>query len=139
MPGTNKALGGGGFHHLAMKVHDFDASVRFYTEALGFAEKVSWGEGDGRAVMLDTGDGNYLEIFAGGTNEPKPEGAILHFALRTTDTDAAIERVRAAGAEVTVEPKDVNIQSRPHNTPVRLAFCKGPDGEIIEFFQNDTT
>ena len=138
MPGTNEALGGG-FHHIAMKAHDFDASVKFYTEALGFTEKISWGEGDGRAVMLDTGDGNYLEIFAGGTDEPKPEGAVLHFALRTTDTDAAVEHVRAAGAEVTVEPKDVDIPSRPHNTPVRLAFCKGPDGEIIEFFQNEVT
>lgn len=139
MSGTNAVLGGGGFHHIAMRAHDFDASVKFYTEALGFKEKIAWGEGDGRAVMLDTGDGNYLEIFAGGTADPKPEGAILHFALRTADTDAAIERARAAGAEVTVEPKDVDIQSRPRSTPVRLAFCKGPDGEIIEFFQNDTT
>ena len=139
MPGTNDLLGGGGFHHIAMRVHDFDASVRFYTDALGFREKISWGEDDGRAIMLDTGDGNYVELFAGGTPDPKPEGAVLHFAFRTTDTDAAIERVRSAGAEVTVEPKDVDIPSRPHNTPVRIAFCKGPDGEIIEFFQNDRT
>ena len=139
MSGTNSVLGGGGFHHIAMRVHDFDASVKFYTEALGFREKISWGEGDGRAIMLDTGDGNYLEIFAGGTADPKPEGAVLHFALRTKDTDAVVEHVRATGAEITVEPKDVDIQSRPQNTPVRLAFCKGPDGEIIEFFQNDRT
>ena len=139
MSGTNSVLGGGGFHHIAMRVRDFDASVKFYTEALGFKEKISWGEGDGRAIMLDTGDGNYLEIFAGGTPDSKPEGAVIHFALRTTDTDAVVEHVRAAGAEITVEPKDVDIQSRPQNTPVRLAFCKGPDGEIIEFFQNDRT
>ena len=85
-----------------------------------------------------TGDGNYLEIFAGG-GEPKPEGAVLHFALRTTDCDTAIERAREAGAEVTVEPKDVDIPSTPEPTPVRIAFCKGPDGEVIEFFQNATT
>jgi glyoxylase I family protein len=139
MSGTNSVLGGGGFHHIAMRVHDFDASVKFYTEALGFKEKISWGEGDGRAIMLDTGDGNYLEIFAGGAADPRPEGAVIHFALRTNDTDAVVEHVRAAGAEITVEPKDVDIQSRPQNTPVRLAFCKGPDGEIIEFFQNDRT
>ena len=119
MAGKNDALGGGGFHHLAIRVQDFDATVKFYTEALGFTEKVAWGEGDKRAVMLDTGDGNYLEVFAGGSDAPKPEGAILHFALRTSDTDAAIERVRAAGAEVTVEPKNVDIPSRPEPTPVR--------------------
>jgi glyoxylase I family protein len=79
-----------------------------------------------------------MEIFSGGDG-PKPEGSILHFALRTSDCDAALERARAAGAEVTVEPKDVTIDSRPSPTPIRIAFCKGPDGEIIEFFQNEKT
>ncbi|HEV2125394.1 MAG TPA: VOC family protein [Chloroflexota bacterium] len=137
--GTNDTLSGGGFHHVAVRVHDFDAAVRFYTEVLGFREKITWGEGDGRAVMLDTGDGNYLEVFAGGPVEPKPDGPIFHFALRTTNVDAVIERVRAAGAKVTVEPKDVVIPSSPQPTPVRLAFCQGPAGEQIEFFQNTTT
>jgi len=130
---------GKGFHHVAIRARDFDASVKFYTEGLGFKEKIAWGEGDRRAVMLDGGNGNYIEIFAGGTDVPKPEGTYLHLALRTADCDAAIARARAAGAEVTVEPKDVVIQSRPAPTPVRLAFCKGPDGELIEFFQNETT
>jgi glyoxylase I family protein len=139
MPGKNRTIGGGGFHHVAIRAHDFDASVHFYTEALGFVEKIRWGEGPKRAIMLDAGDGNYLEIFANAAPGPKPEGAILHFALRTTNTDAAIERARAAGAEVTVEPKDVHLQCTPGPTSIRLAFCKGPDGEIIEFFQNDAT
>jgi glyoxylase I family protein len=139
MAGRNKTIGGGGFHHVAIRVRDFDATVRFYTEALGFTEKISWGEGDRRAIMLDTGDGNYMEIFAGAKDQPKSEGAILHFALRTDDCDAALERARAAGAEVTMEPKEILIPSTPHPTPIRIAFCKGPDGEMTEFFQNDLT
>ena len=139
MSGNNEAIGGGGFHHLAMRVADFDAAVEFYTEGLGFTEKVTWGEGDGRAIMLDTGDGNYLELFAGGSSEPGPEGGVLHFALRTRDCDTAIERARAAGAEVTVEPKDVDIPTKPDPLPVRIAFCKAPDGAVIEFFQNELT
>lgn len=138
MPNQSSTPVVSGFHHVAIKARDFDASVRFYTEALGFREKIRWGEGDKRAVMLDAGDGNYLEVFAGG-KAPLPEGVILHFALRTHDPDAAIERARSAGARVTVEPKDVNIQSTPFPVPVRLAFCKGPDGEIIEFFKNELT
>lgn len=138
MKGTNKTIGGGGFHHIAMRVHDLDASLRFYRDALGFCERICWGEGAKRAVMLDTGDGNYLELFAGGSSQPKPEGAVLHFALRTDNCDAALERARAAGAIITMEPKDVEIPSTPP-TPVRIAFCKGPDGEVIEFFQNDRT
>jgi len=136
---TNAVLGGGGFHHVAIRARDFEASVRFYTQALGFKEKINWGEGDSRAIMLDTGDGNYLEIFAGGTNEPKPEGAILHFAIRTTNCDTATQRAIEAGATVTMQPKDINIQSRPGPTPVRISFVKGPDGEVIEFLQNEST
>lgn len=139
MAGHNAAIGGGGFHHIAMRVKDFDASVRFYTEGLGFRKGISWGEGDKRAIMLDTGDGNYVELFAGGTDAPKSEGAILHFALRTADCDAATARARGAGATITMEPKDVGIPSVPAPTAVRIAFCKGPDGEIIEFFQNEST
>jgi len=129
--GNNRVIGGGGFHHVAIRVHDFDASVKFYTEVLGFTERVRWGEGNGRGILLDTGDGNYLEIFAGGAPGTKPEGAFLHLALRTDNVDKAIEVARAAGMEVTVEPKDVSLGT----VPARIAFFKGPDGEIIELFQ----
>lgn len=135
MTGHNSKIGGGGFHHVAMRVKDFDASLKFYVEGLGFAVAHTWGEGDKRAAMLDTGDDNCLEVFAGGTDEPKPEGAVLHMAFRTTDCDRAIAAARAAGATVTVEPRDVDIPSKPP-LPVRIGFCKGPDGEILEFFQN---
>ena len=136
---TNETLGGGGFHHVAIRAHDFDASVRFYGDVLGFKEKIRWGEGDKLAIMMDAGDGNYIEIFAGGSAGPKPEGAIIHFALRTTDCDAALERARAAGVEVTKEPTSLDIPSRPQPTPVRIAFFKGPDGEVVELFQNEVT
>jgi catechol 2,3-dioxygenase-like lactoylglutathione lyase family enzyme len=135
MKGKNDILGGGGFHHIALKVKDFEYSVGFYTEVLGFRSTISWGDGDNRAVMLDSGDGSCLEIFAGGSVEKKPEGAILHIALRTADCRVVLEKVREAGMEITVEPKDVNIPSSPP-TPVTIAFFKGPDGEIIELFEN---
>lgn len=124
-----------GFHHIAIRARDLDASVAFYTKGLGFAQTHAWGEGDKRAVMLHAGNGNYLEIFAGGTDEPKPEGAYLHLAFAVDDCDAMFQRALAAGAEVHVEPKAMTIPSAPTPLPVRLAFCKGPDGELIEFFQ----
>ncbi|MFA6133923.1 MAG: VOC family protein [Phycisphaerae bacterium] len=134
MTGTNQILGGGGFHHLAMKVKDFDRSVEFYTVVLGFKPTVSWGEGDKRAVMLDAGDGGCVELFAGGPEGPRPDGVIMHMALRTADVDAVTERARVAGATVTVEPRDVDVDSKPAPMAIRLAFFKGPDGEIIELF-----
>ena len=123
------------FHHIAMRAKDFDATVKFYTEGLGLTAGSAWGEGDGRAIMLHVGDGNYLEVFAGGANEEKPEGSFLHLAFATDDCDAAFQRAIAAGATVRMEPKSLTIPSTPVPLPVRIAFCKGLDGEVIEFFQ----
>ena len=135
MTGRNEAIGGGGFHHVAISVPDFEESVRFYTEALGFTEAVRWGGPGSEAILLDTGDGNYFELFAGGQKGAPSSGPILHVALRSDNVDGAIERARAAGAEVTMEPKDVDIPSDPV-LPVRIAFCRAPGGEIIEFFHH---
>jgi glyoxylase I family protein len=123
-----------GFHHVALRVRDFDASYAFYTQGLGFAPAHRWGGEGKRAVMLDTGDGSFLEIFEGGDAAHEPAGAVLHFALRTQDCDGVTERARSAGARVTVEPKDVDIPADPV-LPVRIAFFEGPDKEVIELFQ----
>ena len=79
-----------GFHHVAIKVKDFDATVRFYKDGLGLKERLAWGEGDGRAIMLDAGNDNCVEVFAGGKSAAV-EGNIVHFALRTGDCDAALK------------------------------------------------
>ena len=75
--GANATIHGGGFHHIALRVYDFDATLKFYIDGLGFKRTYGWGtdgrangEPDSRAAMLDTGDGNYLEVFAGGARKP---------------------------------------------------------------------
>ena len=124
-----------GFHHAALRAARFDASVRFYTRGLGLKQVLAWGEGEGKAVMLDAGNGNCIEVFAGGSKGKQPEGALLHLAFRTSNCDRALEAARAAGAVVTAEPKTVTIPSTPPAV-VRIAFCTGPDGEVLEFFQS---
>ena len=131
----------GGFHHVALKTRAWDASLAFYTEVLGFTEKIAWGEPDRRAIMLSVGGGGYLEIFEDIAYTPIANGALLHIALRTSDTDAAIARVREAGCKVTMEPKNVDIQTTNDAgvVPVRIAFFQGPNGEVWEFFENELT
>jgi glyoxylase I family protein len=128
-----------GFHHAALKARDFDASVKFYREGLGMTPTIAWGRGDGRAVMLDAGNGNHMEVFAGAARpERRPgeaEPLLLHLAFRTASCDASFARALSAGATVAAEPKTVTIPSDPPTT-VRIAFCTGPDGETIEFFQD---
>ena len=123
-----------GIHHVALKCDgtaEFEKTLHFYQDVLGLEPVRSWGEGENVGAMLSTGDG-LLEIFASG--KKLPQGAIRHFALRTERVDDCVAAVRAAGYPITVEPKDIAIASNPP-FPARIAFCTGPVGEEIEFFQ----
>lgn len=129
-----------GFHHIALNARDFDRTVAFYTQGLGFRKKISWGEEGHRSIMLDMGDGGCVEIFEGAADMVhgdvgKAAGNWLHLAIRTDDTRAMFERALAAGAAVSSEPAELVIASEPQPTPVTIAFVFGPDGELIEFFQ----
>ena len=143
---TNDKLMGGGFQHVAVRTQDFEGSGSFYKDLLGCEPTIAWGEAPKRAIMLDTGDGNYIEIFERVDQAPPPrdtEHAILHFAFRTDNVDTVMERVRGAGVEVTMEPTDLEVENttdvRPALVPVRIAFFKGPSGEVIELFANELT
>ena len=82
--------------------------------------------------MFDTGDG-IIEIFDKG-DAALPQGVIRHFAFLVDSADACTETVRKAGYKVTVEPDDRVVSSDPPY-PIRVAFCEGPLGEEIEFFE----
>lgn len=124
-----------GLHHVSIRVKDFDATVDFYTHGFGFKSVVSWTMNDGaRAIMLDTGNGTFLEVFSGGPEVPQPAGLFAHIALASEDCQADFQRAVEAGAGVDRAPMEVTIPSDPP-TKVRIAFVKGLDGELIEFFQ----
>ena len=137
----NPILGNGGFHHVCIKTRDWDRTIEFYRDVLGCSEKIAWRALPQRAMMLDTGDGNYMEIFEDLAYQPTANGSVVHFALRTTRLDDVAARVRAAGAKITMEPKDVTIATTngAGAVPIRIFFCEGPSGEVIEFFQNVAT
>ena len=104
----------------------------FYQGVLGMPVIRSWGEPELAGFMFDTGAG-LVEVFTDAEGQ-LPQGSIRHFALKTDDVDGCVKAVREAGYPITVEPKDIVIPSQPE-FPVRVAFCNGPVGEEIEFFQ----
>lgn len=124
-----------GIHHVALTPTpaNYDKTVHFYTAVLGMEPVRSWGEGDHRAVMVSTGDNSVMEIMSTGKSDVLPEGPYPHVAFETDAVDELVELVRKEGYEITTEPKDVDIPAEPVYA-VRVAFCKGPAGEIIEFF-----
>ena len=120
-----------GIHHISMKCGteaEFREAKRFYLDVLGLQAKREWPEG----VMIDAGN-CLLEIFSNGAGI-RSKGAIRHIAFGTDDVDGMIRKVKEAGCEVFIEPNDIVIRSEPE-LPARMAFCYGPLGEEIEFFQ----
>lgn len=120
-----------GIHHVSMKTRnesEHEKTVEFYRDILGLKAAREWEFG----IMFDTGSG-LIEIFKNGTEEPVT-GIIRHFAFAVEDVDACVKAVTEAGYEVFIGPKDICIPSNPE-FPARMAFCFGPLGEQIEFFQ----
>jgi glyoxylase I family protein len=138
-----------GFHHVAIRAIDFDETIRFYTEGLGFGVhyRFSVPERIDRAAFLDAGDGRFVEVFGQGStvqsegrrrqpHEERTEGAMLHFCLRVVDVDASYERALAAGAQSRIAPRTGRLGEDPV-VEVRIAFVTGPNGEVIELLQSE--
>ena len=132
----NVVIHGCGAHHIAIQTRDWDASLTFYRDVLGMEVIAEFGSPERKIVLLDMGDGSHMELFQPTASSPaagavSPNDPVTHFALATTDARAAIEHVRQAGAEVTLEPRDVSLGA----INATIAFFKGPSGEVIEFFE----
>lgn len=119
-----------GIHHVSMKcsnTEEYNKTIDFYQNVLGIPVVRTWNAG----MMFDTGNG-IIEIFNNG-EESLEQGVIRHFAFATDDVDACVAAIKEAGYEVFIEPKSIKIASTPP-FPARIAFCRGPLGEEIEFF-----
>ena len=126
-----------GVHHIAIKCagrEHFERTMHFYHTLLGMPVVREWSSAEGLpCAMVDIGGGSKMEIFA---NAPDvlPQGTLRHLAFAVNSVDECVATVRTAGYEITIEPTDICIQSNPPY-PARIAFCIGPVGEEIEFFE----
>lgn len=119
-----------GIHHVSMKCcnqEEYKKEIDFYQNVLELPILRTWPTG----IMLSAGN-SIIEIFNDGDAQLE-KGVIRHFAFAVNDVDGIVKRVQDAGYEVFIAPKDIVIASTPE-FPARIAFCKGPLGEEIEFF-----
>lgn len=84
--------------------------------------------------MLDLGDGGCIEIFAGGEKRERVKQHWLHLAIASDNVDLAYETALNAGATPHTPPKTVAPEGAVPSIEMRIAFVLGPDGELIEFF-----
>lgn len=134
----NKVVKNCGFHHIALSASDFEKSLKFYTEGLGFEVYRSWVAGSGKKIaLLDMGNGNCIELFSDGEKAEypaEPAGSYFHLALKTDDAKDAYEKAIAYGAPSHKAPDTYALPAQPPINAI-IAFVKGPDGELVEFFQ----
>lgn len=134
---ANSIIEGCGVHHIALCSSDFEKSLKFYTEGLGFKIFKQWSNPEKQIALLDIGDGSYVELFSNakpGCSDCTDAGNYIHFAFRVKDSKAAFERALEYGATPWIQPKYVELGAEDP-LHVWLSFVKGPDGEQLEFFQ----
>ena len=132
---ANEIIKGMGFHHIAVKAKNYEESMKFYTEGLGMKFMTQWGEGDERIAMLDRGNGDIVELFAGGNDKESIDPKYIHFAMKVDDVDAAYEAALKAGAKPKTAPLVAPLDSAPIKLTLNCAFVYGPAGEELEFFK----
>jgi catechol 2,3-dioxygenase-like lactoylglutathione lyase family enzyme len=113
-------------NHVSISAHDFNKTVDFYQNVMGFKTAFSNTAPDGRPGLtyLQISRDTFVEVQPPAQN--RPDG-FMHFGIEVEDMDAVVARLRAKGAEVT----------DPNNRPggVRLANITAPDGVRIELLE----
>lgn len=141
-------IGLSGLHHIAIRAENFDQTVRFYTEVLGYTIGHTWSLPEfnlKQAAMLKSPDGlSYIEIYdreadipAQGRKKQEQEEfvqtALLHICLTVKDSKIAYEIAIAGGATPCHAPMVLHL-GHPAIT-VHNSLVYSPNGEVIEFLE----
>jgi catechol 2,3-dioxygenase-like lactoylglutathione lyase family enzyme len=134
-----------GVHHTGLTVSDLERSIDFY-RLLGYevtvrieeeGEEVERGTGVAGAklsvAMLERSGGR-LELIqyvaAGGAPSPSPNNGVgaAHVCVQVDDIDAAVAELQGEGVEFLSEPIY-------HESGIRWAYCRDPDGITAELLE----
>jgi catechol 2,3-dioxygenase-like lactoylglutathione lyase family enzyme len=103
--------------HVALIVEDYDEAIRFYVGALGFelieASPAETTDGRPKRWVVERPPGAATGLLLARADGERQAGAVgdqfagrVGLFLRVDDFDAALDRLRAAGAELHGEPRD---------------------------------
>ncbi|UNC14080.1 lactoylglutathione lyase [Acidiphilium multivorum] len=121
--------------HTMIRVRNLDESVKFYTELLGMKELRRNDVPDGKYTLAFVGYGDeashtVLELtYNYGVDSYDQGTAFGHLALGVPDIYGAVEKLRAAGVQITREPGPVKFGKTV------IAFIEDPNGYKIELIE----
>ncbi len=114
-------------NHVGLVVEDYPAALDFYTRTMGFREAYTVRRPDGSPVLtyLQLNRETFVELIPAA---PGQATGITHFGVEVDDIDAAVARMRQAGATV----------GDPGLTPAQARFSRmtdldGVQIEVMEF------
>ena len=111
--------------HACIHSEDLAATEEFYCEALGLERFFDFEkEGHLFGFYLKAGNGTFIEVFQG---QRSAVGNINHLCFEVEDIDAAMERLKAHGVDVTDKKKGADQSWQ--------AWLEDPSGVRIELHQ----
>lgn len=122
-----------GVEHIGIKVNDIEKSIEFYTQVLGFSCSGRDVTNGIKLAFIQCGNTAIELIQPPEGAGDMGEGQVAHVALTVSDIDAAVAALRSKGVAFQSEEPEIHHDIMQGS---RLIFFNGPDGEILELFQN---
>jgi glyoxylase I family protein len=116
------------YSHVNILVTDLDAAHEFYIDKLGFSVLPRPDFGGFRGAWYQIGD---LQLHLSVVEEmPDLKGGFPHIAFHIPADrfDATIDELKSDGVPFVID----TMAREDFGVPVRAAFCKDPDGNVVE-------
>ncbi|RNB91357.1 VOC family protein [Brevibacillus fluminis] len=138
-----------GLAHVAIQAKDYQATIAFYTQVLGFTVGHHWSlpsfQIKDASMLVSLDKRTCIEVFDDQALIPAQgkkalserevaHGALLHFAFYVDDVDGMYQKSLAHGARACVEPNQLSLGEPP--LVVSNALVYSPNGEVIEFLED---
>ncbi|PZR05597.1 MAG: VOC family protein [Flavobacterium psychrophilum] len=124
--------------HIGIRVPDYEAAIKWWTEKMDFRIVHEWPYGDEKLAYLAPANDNsfWVEVLAEGQQTTKKkytdlgeslkEGGYHHICVHVKNVDKSLAELRRRGVTIIGEPFYLEAISR------KLAFISDPWGNMIE-------
>jgi catechol 2,3-dioxygenase-like lactoylglutathione lyase family enzyme len=120
---------------------DFDRSLRFYVDILGFRvryrrpeDRFAYLEREGAEIMIEAPGDPRRTWLAGELARPLGRG--VNFQIEVGDVDALLARVQAAGVALFQPIEERWYRKNDQEVGNRQFLVQDPDGYLLRFFQD---